>query len=261
MTQSPASWKNIQSPQEVDPEYKDMLVRLITRQLYAETATAEVFGRSIALAPTWPEKHRQAEFAHEEARHSQTLMDILADLGVDGQEILNKRPPAAFFWSLGDGKEINDWLDCITFNFIVDRAGSHQIMNYRENSYRPWADAMGYVLDDEEDHYGSGVESMVELTKDPEIKARVERIIDVLLPTTIKRAFGRPDAKDNEYCFTVGLKPRKTDEVVSGYLLEMKPHMETCGLYFPTLEAFERQGAVLGPKSKEVILSLQKPAA
>lgn len=260
MTQT-AAWQNIESPQGLSPEYKDMLIRLITRQLYAETATAEVFGRSIALAPTWPEKHRQAEFAHEEARHSQTLMDILADLGVDGQQILDKRPPAAFFWSLGDGKEINDWLDCITFNFIVDRAGSHQIMNYADNSYRPWAGAMGYVLEDEEDHYGSGVESMKELTKDEAVKARVEQIIQVLLPVTVKRAFGRPDAEDNEYCHAVGLKPRKTDEVVSGYLTEMRPHMEACGLYFPPLAAFEAKGAVLGPKSKELILSLQKPGA
>ncbi|MHA1568613.1 MAG: hypothetical protein ACTSXZ_04015, partial [Alphaproteobacteria bacterium] len=59
--------------------YRDLLIRLMTRQLYAETATTEVFGRAITAAPNWREKYLAAEFAHEEARHSQGLIKLLTD--------------------------------------------------------------------------------------------------------------------------------------------------------------------------------------
>ena len=59
---------------EVSGDYRDMLVRLMTRQLWAETATAEVFGQSISSAPTWNEKFQAAEFAFEEAQHSHCLL-------------------------------------------------------------------------------------------------------------------------------------------------------------------------------------------
>ena len=48
--------KNYDSAAEVSGDYRDMLVRLMTRQLWAETATAEVFGQSISCAPTRNEK-------------------------------------------------------------------------------------------------------------------------------------------------------------------------------------------------------------
>ncbi len=46
----------VRSAHDAKGEYKDMLLRLMTRQFYAETATAEVFGRSIGCAPTLREK-------------------------------------------------------------------------------------------------------------------------------------------------------------------------------------------------------------
>ena len=48
MTETPI----VRSAREAKGEYSDMLLRLMTRQFYAETATAEVFGRSIGCAPT-----------------------------------------------------------------------------------------------------------------------------------------------------------------------------------------------------------------
>ncbi len=78
----------ISSPTEATGEYREMLIRLMTRQLYAETATAEVFGRSIGAAPTWREKRLAAEFALEETQHSQMLCDLLADLGEDPETII-----------------------------------------------------------------------------------------------------------------------------------------------------------------------------
>ena len=109
---------------EARDDYREMLVRLMTRQLYAETATAEIFGRSISAAPTWREKHLAAEFAYEEAQHSQMLCDLLSDLGEDPEKLISNRPTAASFWRV----DLDNWLHIAVFNFTVDRAGSQQIM-------------------------------------------------------------------------------------------------------------------------------------
>ena len=245
------------SQEQLTPEYREMLIRLMTRQLYAETATAEVFGQSIALAPTWSEKYRQAEFAYEEAQHSQALIGLLGDLGMDAETVLANRPPAAFFWNLGQNGELREWLEVVVFNFIVDRAGSHQIMQYRQSSYEPWAEKMTQVLEDEEEHYGSGIESLAALTRDPAIRERAQGIIDRLLPISVKRAFGRPDAGDNEYCLKAGLKWDSTQQIQAAYLREMREHLARCGLRFPPLTAFEAQRVALGAEAQASLTSLQ----
>lgn len=94
MTTEITADSKIRSPAEATGDYRDLLVRLMSRQLYAETATAEVFGKAISAAPDWREKYLAAGFAAEEARHSQGLYDLLVDLGEDPEAIIAARPDA-----------------------------------------------------------------------------------------------------------------------------------------------------------------------
>lgn len=252
-TEAAPEVKTVNSPEEATGEYREMLKRLMIRQLYAETATAEVFGRSIGAAPSWREKHIAAEFALEEAQHSQMLVDLLADLGEDAEKIIAERPAAAQFWSV----DLDDWLHIAVFNFTVDRAGSQQIMEYRQSSYQPWADKMGVVLEDEEEHYDNGVENLKEFSKDPEKLRAFQEVYNGLLPVTVKRAFGRPTGADNEYCVRTGLKRHGTEHVVNRYLEEMRGFMEPAGLKFPPLSAFEKVGAEIMPSTRKILESLQ----
>lgn len=242
----------VHSPANAVGDYRDMLVRLMTRQLYAETATAEVFGRSISAAPTWREKYLAAEFALEEAQHSQMLCDLLSDLGEDHEAIIAARPPAASFWSL----DLDDWLHIAVFNFTVDRAGSQQIMEYRQSSYRPWAEKMGVVLDDEEEHYENGVDNLRAYAKDKDQLQRFQHVFNCMLPITVKRAFGRPHGSDNEFCLRTGLKRATTEQVINRYLNEMAGYMSEVGLKFPPMSAFEQEGVEILPSTREILESL-----
>ena len=244
---------DIHHPEQAKGEYRDMLLRLMTRQFYAETATAEVFGRSIGCAPTLREKFLAAEFAREEADHSERLCALFRQLGVDPEEVHRARPPAAQFWSL----DLDNWIHIAVFNFTVDRAGSHQIMEYRDSSYRPWAEEMKSVLEDEEGHYGNGVENLREFARDKKIFAEFQRTYFNMLPVTVKRAFGRPSGPDNDYCVKVGLKRHTTEQVLNRYLTEMLGYMRECGLKFPPLAAFDKIGAELMPGTRDIILSNQ----
>ena len=243
----------ISSPENAKGEYRDMLVRLMTRQFYAETATAEVFGRSIGCAPTLREKFLAAQFAGEEAEHSNRLCKMFRGLGIDPEKVLAARPPAAQFWSL----DLDNWIHIAVFNFTVDRAGSHQIMEYRDSSYLPWAEEMDSVLADEEGHYGNGLENLREFARDKKVFAVFQRAYLDMLPVTVKRAFGRPAGADNDYCVEVGLKRHTTEQVVNRYLKEMLGSMRDCGLKFPPLSAFEKIGAELMPSTQEIMLSNQ----
>ncbi len=217
MTATTTTTTIVRTPAEATGAYRDMLLRLMTRQFYAETATAEVFGRSIGCAPTLREKLLAAEFAHEEAEHSTRLCQLFKALGVDPETVHASRPSAAQFWSL----DLDNWVHIAVFNFTVDRAGSHQIMEYRDSSYLPWAEAMGAVLEDEEGHYGNGVENLREFARDKAFFAEFQKVYFGMLPVTVKRAFGRPTGADNEYCIKVGLKRHTTEQVVNRYLDEM----------------------------------------
>ncbi len=243
----------VHSAQEATGEYRDMLLRLMTRQFYAETATAEVFGRAIGCAPTLDEKLLAAEFASEEAEHSRRLCGLFLELGEDPEHIHAARPPAAQFWRL----DPDNWIHIAVFNFTVDRAGSHQIMEYRESSYRPWAEQMVSVLEDEEGHYGNGVQNLRSFARKPKAFAEFQRVYSTMLPVTVKRAFGRPLGDDNDFCVRTGLKRHTTEQVVNRYLGEMLEYMRECGLRFPALSEFEKAGAELMPGTRDIILSNQ----
>jgi ring-1,2-phenylacetyl-CoA epoxidase subunit PaaA len=240
-------------PGEVTGAYRDMLVRLLTRQLWAETATAEVFGRSIAAAPSWRERFLAAEFTYEEAQHSQMLIDVLEELGEDADAIIEARPDAGKFWHL----DLDDWIHIAVFNFTVDRGGSQQIMEYANSSYRPWAEKMDVVLADEEEHYSNGVDNLRAFAKDPEQLAKFQAVFNELLPNAVKRCFGRPEGADNDFCLAHGLKRNSTEVVVNRYLTEMRQFMAENGLKFPPMAEFEKAGAQLMPGTQEIIASLQ----
>ena len=243
----------IRSAAEAKGEYREMLIRLMTRQIYAETATAEVFGQAITAAPTWEEKHRLAVFTLEEAQHSQGLVDLLRDLGEDPEEIIAGRPPAGKFWAI----DLSEWIDIAVFNFVVDRAGSHQIMEYRESSYIPWAESQEVVLADEEEHYDTGVQVLKEFAKDPDQFAKFKVSFDRVLPNAFKRAFGRPGSAENAYCLEVGLKRHTHEQILNRYLYEMKGYMGTVGMAFPPMSTFQAAGVEMAESTKEIVLSLQ----
>ncbi len=244
----------IHRPEQATGDYRDLLIRLMTRQLYAETATAEVFGRAIGVAPNWHEKYLAAEFAHEEARHSNGLIALLTALGEDPERIIATRPDAATFWAI----DLDNWLDIAVFNFTVDRAGSHQIMEYRKSSYQPWADSQEEVLADEEEHYGTGVENLRGFAREPAQLARFQAVFNRVLPNTLRRAFGRPSGAENDFCLRTGLKRNSTEAVVNRYLTEMKQYLEETGLRFPPIGSFDAIGCEMAPSTRAILTSLDR---
>lgn len=225
-------------PQDMTPEFRDMAIRLMTRQLYAESATCELFGRAIELAPTWRDAVQQARFAKEEAEHVEYVAEVLEALGADVNALLKTRGPATTFFGLEEDG-LKSWTGVIAFNLFGDRAGSHQIRAYLDNALPAWGESQRQVLTDEAQHQGYGDREAVRVCKDPEQRAAMQSIIDASMPVTVKRAFGRLESDENSYCLEVGLKVKGLDtaQVQYNYFKSVKPVMDEAGLRFPDFTA------------------------
>lgn len=233
-------------PADMTPEYRDMAVRLMIRQLFAESATCELFGRAIGLAPTWRDEVQQARFAKEEAEHVAYIADVLEALDVDVDALLERRGAATSFFGLGAGG-LDSWTAVIAFNLYGDRAGSHQIRAYLDNSLPAWGAKMRLVLADEAHHQGYGDREAVRVCQDSGTRAEMQAIIDASMPITVKRAFGRLESDENRYCLEVGLKVKGLDtaQVQYNYFKSLQPVMEKAGLRWP---AFAAHGVELAPR-------------
>ena len=236
-------------PQGMTPEYRDMAVRLMTRQVFAESATCELFGRAIGLAPSWRDAVRQARFAKEEAEHVEYVADVLDALGTDVDGLLERRGGAAAFFGL-DAGGLKSWTAVIAFNLYGDRAGSHQIRAYLDNSFPAWGKAMRQVLADEAHHQSYGDREAVRVCQDAGARAEIQAIIDASMPITVKRAFGRLESDENSYCLEVGLKVKGLDtaQVQYNYFESLRPVMAEAGLRFP---AFAANGVELAPRVRQ----------
>lgn len=225
-------------PKDMTPEFRDMAMRLMTRQLYAESATCELFGRAIELAPTWQDAVQQARFAKEEAEHVEYVAEVLEELGADVDALLAKRGPAATFFGL-DEDGLRSWTGVIAFNLFGDRAGSHQIRAYLDNSLPAWGQKQRQVLTDEAQHQGYGDREAVRVCQDPDTRAEMQALIDASMPITVKRAFGRLESDENKYCLEVGLKVKGLDtaQVQYNYFKSVQPVMDEAGLRFPDFAA------------------------
>ena len=131
-------------------------------------------------------------------------------------------------------------------------------MEYRESSYIPWGESQEEVLEDEEDHYDNGVENLKQFAKDPEKLAEFQAVFDRVMPNCLKRAFGRLEGPDNDFCLQHGLKRNKTEDIVNRYLSEMRGHMDGTGLMFPRMAAFDAINCELADSTREILLSLQR---
>jgi 1,2-phenylacetyl-CoA epoxidase catalytic subunit len=240
-TEDEAMAKLVTHKEEMDETYRGMVVRLMTRQFLAEMATCEVFGRCIELAPNWRERAQIARFAAEEGEHAESAALLLEQLGVSVDDLLRRRPRALDFF--GVAGDLEEWVDAVAFNFVVDRAGTYQLMTYRGNSYAPWAETMTKILKEEAGHQSHGVRELGRLCEDPAARARAQSYVNRILPETMKRAFGRPDPEANDYCLRTGLKTRATGEIQRAYVDEMTRLSLQCGLSMPDLPA---SGVVLG---------------
>ena len=239
------------SPAIHDERYREMLTRLICRQLMAEYRAMLVYTRAVELAPSWDTKALIAGIGSEEGRHTVLLAHLAEGLGIEPQAYLDEyfnKHPIEYHTS---------WLQVVARLFLGDRAAVYQLTSYKGNSYAPWAAALESIIEDEAGdggHMDRGEALVASVCADPAAKEEFQGILNHMLPYGL-RLLGNPEnTAENDYCLQVGLKTKSSGQVQEDYVFQLAKTMKFRGLKLPDLSAVR-----LTPANRQLVAAYTKP--
>jgi len=220
--------KKIHSPQEMTLEYKQMVTQLLESQGVREFMAANIFSDALKYIPTLSLKECLAKQVVEELEHYEETIRLYRELSGNLEEVVEKR-----VGKYGGVPYVKSWFELAVCQFLYDRAGEFHLAEYRNCSYVPYAQIVGKILAEEEEHEGFGEQVMVEACRNPEYRNQVQQLFNKWLTFSLT-SFGRPGTPGNRYAISVGLKTRDSGVVMQDFINDIKPGMVKCGLKFPT---------------------------
>jgi ring-1,2-phenylacetyl-CoA epoxidase subunit PaaA len=249
MMQKIRTGTRLESPDEMTPEYRELLVHLMTMQADSELAGGYGYVPWITKAPTVEEKHVVAQIVKDELRHAAVMYGLLADLGFDvdrhvraHDEVFTMRIEATAdigTTRITSDKRVNifyypieTWADFVFFNFCMDRGAGHQLEDVRACSYGPWARAIEGIFKEEKFHIRHGEYWVRKLAEDAATRAEAQATFEKWYIRTMN-IFGRPGSPKNQRYRELRLKVRDNDEVRQAFAREVSALCAGFGLTVP----------------------------
>jgi ring-1,2-phenylacetyl-CoA epoxidase subunit PaaA len=241
-----ASGAKVNRREEMNAEYFDDLINLMTMQADSELAGAFGYVPWIQKAPGVEEKLIVANIVRDETRHAKAVYGLLRDLGIDvdsrvEEHDYNYRVAKENIGTERAGSDarvnifyypIETWADFVTFNFLMDRGAGHQLEDGLACSYAPWANELQRIFKEELTHIRHGDMWVERMAKDAAQKDEIQAAITKWFPR-VMNIFGRPGTKRNERYRRYGLKKRDNDEVRAAFVAEVKANCDAWGLTMP----------------------------
>jgi ring-1,2-phenylacetyl-CoA epoxidase subunit PaaA len=223
-----AAIHKVHSPAEMTPEYRKMVTQLLESQGVREFMAANIFSDALKFIPALRLKELLAKQVVEELEHYEATIRLYHDLGGDLEAVVEEKVK-----KYGGVPYVKSWFELAVCQFLYDRAGEFHLAEYRQCSYVPYAEIVGKILAEEEEHESFGERVMVEACRDPEYRRQVQQLFNKWLSFSLT-SFGRPATSGNRFAITVGLKTRDSGEVMQDFINDIKPGMIKCGLVFPS---------------------------
>src|SRR4051794_14391 len=146
-----AAGERVATREQMNDEYFDDLVNLMTMQADSELAGAFGYVPWIQKAPGVEEKLIVANIVRDETRHAKAMYGLLRDLGIDVDKRVDEhdynfrvRQENIGTQRVGTDQRVNifyypieTWADFVTFNFLMDRGAGHQLEDGLQGSYAP----------------------------------------------------------------------------------------------------------------------------
>jgi ring-1,2-phenylacetyl-CoA epoxidase subunit PaaA len=214
------------------PEYKDLLIRLLTIQADCEIGGPHIYVDHWTLrAPTVDDQWRVARIASEEIDHCRKILRLLNLVDVDRSDILerprSKREVDAF------KEDMPTWADFAAFGFLIDKVGEYQLEEMVGSTFAPIDDTLPIILREEKGHVAYGEQQLEKLVKSSaEGKAQAQAAIDKWFIVGLDM-FGKSGSSRTERYLEWGLKRRTNEEARRQYLAEMEPKIAALGLVVP----------------------------
>ena len=214
------------------PEYKDLLIRLLTIQADCEIGGPHIYVDHWTLrAPTIDDQWRVARIASEEIDHCRKILRLLNLVDVDRSDILerprSKREVDAF------KEDMPTWADFAAFGFLIDKVGEYQLEEMVGSTFAPIDDTLPVILREEKGHVAYGEQQLEKLVKSgPDGKTQAQAAIDKWFIVGLDM-FGKSGSSRTERYLEWGLKRRTNEEARKQYLAEMEPKIAALGLVVP----------------------------
>jgi ring-1,2-phenylacetyl-CoA epoxidase subunit PaaA len=214
------------------PEYKDLLIRLLTIQADCEIGGPHIYVDHWTLrAPTVDDQWRVARIASEEIDHCRKILRLLNLIDIDRSDILqrprSKREVDAF------KEDMPTWADFAAFGFLIDKVGEYQLEEMVGSTFAPIDDTLPVILREEKGHVAYGEQQLEKLvTSSADGKAQAQAAIDKWFIVGLDM-FGKSGSSRTERYLEWGLKRRTNEEARRQYVAEMEPKISALGLVVP----------------------------
>lgn len=214
------------------PEYKDLLIRLLTIQADCEIGGPHIYVDHWTLrAPTVDDQWRVARIASEEIDHCRKILRLLNLVDVDRSDILerprSKREVDAF------KEDMPSWADFAAFGFLIDKVGQYQLEEMVGSTFAPIDDTLPVILREEKGHVAYGEQQLQKLVESgADGKTQAQAAISKWYGIGLDM-FGKSGSSRTERYLEWGLKRRTNEEARSQYIAEMEPKIAALGLVVP----------------------------
>ncbi len=230
-------------PEALPPEYRDLLVRMLSIQSRIESeymlAPDRTLIKPLALAPTPEDKAEYAAFWSDEVRHASYWMKLLQGLGVTVDDRFMSTPMPIYIFEMRD--QAQDWIEYGLFSFFADRQGAYMGYEWVGCSYEPLAKIAERVYREELGHAAFGY-SLIRrvLQRDPEQgRAQLEKYISKWYPAGLDM-FGQSGSKRQHDYLRCGLRRRTNEEMRSAFIEEVNGLLTRLGIAIPDPAAGRR---------------------
>ena len=213
-----------------DPEYQDLLRRIITIQADCEIGGPHLYVKDIL--PNAPSKQMQvvvARTAAEEIDHFRKMDRLLKLIGSSADDRLwvdkEERYVDAF------KSEMPSWADIAVFGALIDRVGEYQLDEFTDCSFEPLNKVLPAILREEKGHVSFGLykcRDLIDQGRADEVQAAIDRWYPEALDM-----FGNAKSKRDHKYIKWGLKRRTNQQAREQYIAEAEPIIRELGLVVP----------------------------
>jgi ring-1,2-phenylacetyl-CoA epoxidase subunit PaaA len=218
--------------EKMDPEYQDLLRRIITIQSDCEIGGPHLYvEKMLPNAPTKLDQLLVARTAAEEVDHYRKFARLAGDIGVDVSFVLSQPNQKRFVEAFRG--TITTWEDFAVFGFLIDRIGRYQLEEFIGCTYAPIEPLLPDIINEELGHIDYGATQTKELlTKGDESREKVQKAIDYWYIKGLDM-FGRSESRRSErYCHW-GIKRRTNAQAREAYMKEVEALIKAMGLKVP----------------------------
>src|ERR687887_1263578 len=226
--------KLVEGLQHMSPEYLQGIRRILTVSADTELVSAPAYLRAAQHAPALNNFGSAVSIIQDELAHAHIGYRLLGDLGVDMNQLIYEREPAAFKYPYAFDLPLDSWYELVMANALYDQAGFVLLSDVHESStFGPWKRALAKVDKEETFHLRHGRTWVKKLCADPDGKARVQAAADWMFILTLEW-FGLPDErKRHGIQLEYGFKGKSNDELRQAWMAEVVPFMEEIGIAVP----------------------------